>query len=196
MKKNIQVLLVFVLIVIVVFGVFRYVGTNMISISTPTPTSGELKDFDSGKGFTFKYPDNAKVTSQSNADGYSVTVELPFTTQYDVWTHKTFTFMVKPDGCGTYSSTPINKEINGVGYHYENPDTGSTSGMSVRTKIRTYTTQFANVCYIVEEKLSGTGTNETPKGATKPANTEDFFTQELKDMDTILQSLTFTNSQG
>ncbi len=171
-------------------------GDRLTSTSTPQKTIEQLtanwKIYNTGTGFSIKYPPQSTLTANNGV----VNISVPFVRKYQMWTSKTVTVSITNDGsCDLPKNAPV-KEINGTGFFYEDPAYGDTSGMSVVNKIRRYTTLLGVNCYVIEEKLSGLGNNERPASYTKPADLNAFFKEELMDLDTIVQTLVIFETKG
>lgn len=169
-------------------------STQETNTNPPAPVTVTTKTYTDTNGFLLKYSLNTTMTTSKGFGGDPiVSFNVPFKDNYSKFTGKSLSIQNYPAPCDVQA--PYTKRtINGVEYHYLNPAWTDTSGMSSISYFKRYLVERDSRCFMFVEQISGTGTNETPTGATAPADFQTFFDSEMKDLDAIMASVVWSSS--
>lgn len=142
-------------------------------------------------GFEFRYPKDAVFSDKTNSYGTRTMAWIvPFENKYDKFTTKSFSAVIFNNRCVSTRTLPNAKVIiNGVEYYYDNPEWTATSGMSYINRFKQYIIERNSKCIYFEERIAGTGTNETSPGASYPKDFTSFFDSEMKTLDEMMQTV-------
>ena len=142
-------------------------------------------------GFEFRYPKNAVFSDKINSYGTkTMSWAVPFENKYDKFTTKGFSAIIFNNPCVDTRTLPNEKIIiNGAEYYYDNPEWTAISGMSSVNRFKQYIVERNSKCIFFEERIAGTGTNETLPGDSSPTDFTSFFDSEMKTLDEMMQTV-------
>ncbi|HEY4496336.1 MAG TPA: hypothetical protein VJC04_03205 [Candidatus Paceibacterota bacterium] len=142
-------------------------------------------------GFEFRYPKNAVFSDKINSYGTkTMSWAVPFENKYDKFTTKSFSAIIFNNPCVDTRTLPNEKIIiNGAEYYYDNPEWTAISGMSSVNRFKQYIVERNSKCIFFEERIAGTGTNETLPGDSSPTDFTSFFDSEMKTLDEMMQTV-------